>query len=251
MSLIGRAMRKQKEVKEHFLVLGPYDTARYLFARQPGVLVAARWEGAPHPIWLRAGTSDIPTFLMVLDGAEYDVAVERPSVIIDAGANIGLASIWFASRFPEARILAVEPEKSNYDLLVRNVEPYSNVTPIHAAVWTHRGTLAIDDPRQEGAWAFQTRELADSLHPVENVPCLSLADLISDYGLGWVDLLKVDIEGAEKEVFSSPGEWIGSIGAIAIELHDRFKTGCARSFYAAVVDFPVEQNLGENVFVAR
>jgi len=188
---------------------------------------------------------------MVLGGREYDVAVERPSVIIDVGANIGLASIWFTSKFPEARVLAVEPEKSNYELLVRNVAPYPNVTTIHAALWTHRGTLALDDPRHEGAWAFQTRELADSPHPVEEVPCLSVADLISDYDLGWVDLLKVDIEGAEKEVFSSPGEWIGSVGAIAIELHDRFKTGCARSFYAAVTDFPVEQTLGENTFVAR
>jgi FkbM family methyltransferase len=244
-------MRKHKEVKEHLMVLGPYSTARYLFGRQAGVPVATRWEGAPHLIWLRAGTSDISTFLMVLDGREYDFEVDRPSVIIDAGANIGLASIWFASKFPEARVLAVEPEKSNYDLLVRNVALFRNVTPIHAAVWTHRGTLAIEDPRHEGPWAFQTRELADLPHPIQSVPCLSVADLMSEYDLGWVDLLKVDIEGAEKEVFSSPGEWIGSVGAIAIELHDRFKTGCARSFYAAVTDFPVEQTMGENVFVAR
>ena len=251
MSVIGKAMRKHKEIREHLVVLGPYATARYLIGGQAGVPVAVRWEGAPHPIWLRAGTSDISTFLMVLDGKEYDFAVDRPSVIIDAGANIGLASIWFASKFPEARILAIEPEKSNYELLVRNVEPLHHVTPIHAALWTHRGTLAIDDPRREGSWAFQTRELADLPHSAESVSCLSLADLISEYDLGWIDLLKVDIEGAEKEVFSSPSEWIGSVGAIAIELHDRFKTGCARSFYAAVSDFPVEQTMGENVFVAR
>jgi FkbM family methyltransferase len=249
--LIGRALRKQNEAEEHMAVLGPYQTARYLLGRGTGVPVATRWEGSPHPIWLRAGTSDIPTFLMVLKGKEYDFEVVQPAVIIDAGANIGLASIWFASKFPAARVLAVEAEKSNYDLLVRNVEPFPNVTPIHAAVWSHRGTLAVDDPHNEGAWAFQTRELEDSLHPVETVPCLTVADLIADYELGWVDLLKIDIEGAEREVFSSPDEWIGSVGAIAIELHDRFKTGCSRSFYAAVTDFPVEQTVGENVFVTR
>ena len=74
---------------------------------------------------------------------------------------------------------------------------------------------------------------------------------MSEYDLKWVDLLKVDIEGAEKEVFGSPDEWIGSVGAIAIELHDRFKPGCSRSFFAAVTAFPVEQTCGENVFVAR
>jgi hypothetical protein len=74
---------------------------------------------------------------------------------------------------------------------------------------------------------------------------------MSKHDLSWVDLLKVDIEGAEKEVFSSPDEWIGSVSAIAIELHDRLKMGCSRSFYAAVTAFPIEQRRGENVFVAR
>ena len=70
------------------------------------------------------------------------------------------------------------------------------------------------------------------------VPCLTIAELISEFNLTWVDLLKIDIEGAEKEVFSSPDEWIGSVGAIAIELHDRFKARCPRSFYVAVTVFP-------------
>jgi FkbM family methyltransferase len=172
-------------------------------------------------------------------------------VIVDGGANIGLTSIWFASKFPDARIIAIEPERSNYELLVRNVEPFPNVTTIHAALWCHSGTLVVEDPNDKGAQAFQTRETADSSESVERVRCLTVTELMSEHDLERVDLLKVDIEGAEKEVFGSADAWIGSVGAIAVELHDRFKVGCSRSFYEAVTAFPLEENRGEIVFVAR
>ena len=247
---------KLARAKDYVAIIGLFSTVQWVFARHAGLLVKTRsvetrWKGSPHPIWLRSGTSDMNTFLQVLVDEEYDFPVNRPAAIIDAGANIGLASIWFASKYPDARIIAVEPEKSNFDVLTRNVAPLPNVTPVHAALWSHPGTLAVDDPNDEGAWAFQTREFADSPSPVQTVPCLTVTELISEYDLKWIDLFKIDIEGAEKEVFDSPDEWIGSVGAIAIELHDRFKAGCSRSFYAAITAFPVERRRGENVFVAR
>jgi FkbM family methyltransferase len=252
-SLTGWVMRKRRAAKEHVPVLGRLSTAQYLLGQQTGLPVATRWKGSPHPIWLRPGTSDIPLFRTVLLRGEYDLPflMNRPAAIIDAGANIGLASIWFASKFPDARIIAVEPERSNYDLLARNVAPFPNITPVHAAVWSHVGTLAVNEPNGWDPIAFQTHELADSARSDQRVPSLTVARLMAEHHLKWVDLLKVDIEGAEKEVFSSPDVWIGSVGAIAIELHDRFKAGCSRSFYAAVTAFPVEQSRGETVFVAR
>ena len=189
-------------------------------------------------------------FLQVLVDEGYDFPLKHPLRSSTPG-DIGLASIWFASKYPNARVIAVEPEKSNFDVLTRNVAPFSNVTPVHAALWCHPGTLAIDDPNDDGAWAFQTRELADSTSRVQTVRSLTVTELMSEYDLKWVDLFKVDIEGAEKEVFESSDQWIGSIGAIAIELHDRYKAGCSRSFYAAITAFPVEQRRGETVFVSR
>lgn len=251
MTLTSWVTKKHLGVKEHLVALGLFGTAWCVFGRRPGLEVETRWEGSPHPIWLRGRTSDIYAFVQVLVDEQYDFPIEHPAAIVDAGANIGLASIWFASKFPHARIIAVEPEKSNYELLLRNVAPFPNVTPVHAAVWSHRGTLVLDDPNNEGPAAFQTRELGDSPSPGQRVPCFTIPELMSEYDLTWVDLLKVDIEGAEKEVFGSAVEWIESVGAIAIELHDRFKAGCSRSFYAAVTEFPVEERRGENVFVAR
>ena len=68
-----------------------------------------------------------------------------PPVIIDAGANVGLSAVFYANRFPNARIIAIEPEPSNYEMLKRNVVPYSNVTPVQAALWKENGPLRLFD----------------------------------------------------------------------------------------------------------
>jgi hypothetical protein len=70
-------------------------------------------------------------------------------------------------------------------------------------------------------------------------------------GIDYVDLLKVDIEGAEKEVFESSSRWIDRVGAIAIELHDQLKSGCSSAFRDATRDFSYESRKGETIFVAR
>jgi hypothetical protein len=70
-----------------------------------------------YPFRVRLKTSDVKAFEQVIYEKEYEMALSRPpSVILDAGANIGLASIYFANRYPNAKIIAVEPEKSNFEL---------------------------------------------------------------------------------------------------------------------------------------
>jgi hypothetical protein len=82
---------------------------------------------------------------------------------------------------------------------------------------------------------------------------VTAGDLIEEYGLDRVNLFKIDIEGAEYEVFSDPGssEWLTSVDAIAIELHDRFRPGCSRAFFSRVGELTMETTMGTNTFVAR
>ena len=228
------------------------DRVRHTLARRSPIAVT--WSPSPHPIWLRPGTSDITAFKEVLIDQLYDFPLERePRTIIDAGANIGLSSIWYSTRYPNARIVAVEAERANYELMVRNLAPFPNVTPLHAALWSHRGVLAVEDTGM-GAWAFQTAELdRDAVGSVRSVESLTIADILEGYGLDRVDLLKIDIEGAEREVFSDPGssDWINCVDAIAIELHDRFRPGCSRVFFARVGELTFETTRGDTTFVAR
>ena len=114
--------------------------------------------GYKHPFRLRVPSSDVHTYVQIFDNQEYDFTVETsPKVIVDAGANIGLASIYFANKYPAARILAIEPEKNNFELLTQNVRPYPQVTPIHAALWNKSEEIILSDPGW-GNWAFITED---------------------------------------------------------------------------------------------
>jgi hypothetical protein len=70
-------------------------------------------------------------------------------------------------------------------------------------------------------------------------------------GVEHIDILKLDIEGAERELFNLGAEaWLGAVGQIIIELHDRFVPGCAFAFYAKIANYPFVQSVrADNVFI--
>ena len=67
------------------------------------------------PILLRGGTSDLETFDKVFLSREYDPTNKTAEIIIDLGANVGYAALFFANKYPNSKIISVEPEQSNYD----------------------------------------------------------------------------------------------------------------------------------------
>lgn len=233
----------------------------YSIARRSsrGHLVEAAVAGTDTTLLLRLGTSDISVFNGIYCWREYDWDFpSEPRVIIDAGAYTGLSSAYFAMRYPEARIIAIEPGESNFELLIHNTKRFRNVHPVQAALWAHPGQLILRDPG-DGPWSLQVTENG-ILHGEDHVAAagsdrpvraITVPDIIRDHGLDRIDLLKLDIEGSEKEVFANCGSWIRQVDAICMELHDRFKPGCSRSFFKAVDEFPVELWRGENVLVIR
>lgn len=209
-----------------------------------------------HPFFLRMPSSDAPTYEQVFVKQEYDfVAAQPPNTIVDAGANIGLASIYFANRFPDARIIAIEPERDNFELLKKNIAPYPNIIPLHAALWDRNTSISLVDPGL-GAWGFMTQDDDESATQLgklrHQVPAVTVDQVMRDYGLEKIDILKIDIEGAEKEVFRDPGLWIDRVDALIVELHEGMKPGCYRSFYVGTDNkFDDEWTRGENVYLSR
>jgi FkbM family methyltransferase len=230
---------------------GAWLAAKSLSVRRP-LQVTARIRYATHPLRFRLKTSDMPTLKKIFVDREYGIALaKQPSVIVDAGANVGFAAVFFAETFPRARILAVEPEIANYQLLQQNVAPYPAITPVRCALWNSNVDVAIVDPG-DGPWGYRTQPTGEpSTNVIATVPGRTLDALCAEYGLGHVDILKVDIEGGEKEVFDSCSRWIHSVGVVIAELHDHLKVGCAQSFSSATKDFEIESRRGENVFKLR
>jgi FkbM family methyltransferase len=209
--------------------------------------------GAKSPAFIRFQSSDYATFVKIFIDREYEVPLSKePTAIIDAGANVGFASIFFAIKYPQARIIAIEPEPSNFAQLQRNVAPYPNIIPVQAALWFESATLDLLDPGS-GSWAFQARKNSsdDKHRSIGSVQGLTISDVMKAHKLDAVDILKIDIESGEKEVFSANTAWTNNVGVIMIELHDRFRDGCSQSFYSATKDFDQKMQQGENVILLR
>ena len=174
-------------------------------------------------------------------------AAERP-IIIDAGANIGAASVWFARRFPKATIVGVEPDASNLVLLRKNVERHSRVVPMHAAIASQPGSLVLTDPGG-GAWAFRTSSEPGAQGHI--VDAVTIEQVMARAGDGTPFILKVDIEGAEADLFSRHAEAFDRFPLIIIEFHDWMLPGEAscRNFlqWQASVDRDFLFH-GENVY---
>lgn len=239
----------------YYSLLGPFGVFLGATARLLGrkIEVAVQIAGVRHPVHLRVRTADVSLCQQILLDAQYESTLAvRPRVIVDAGANIGLASIFYANRYPEAKIVAIEPEPSNYEMLRKNVALYPNVVPIQAAVWSEKKMLSGTSV-DTGHHAYQVREengLDDQGH-CGTVRGLTLRELMMDLGIQKIDLLKVDIEGSEKEVFENSANWIGDVGIIAIEMHERIRSGCNDSVYRAAEDFEVRWQRGETTYFAK
>jgi FkbM family methyltransferase len=207
--------------------------------------------GTDIPLTLRLGTSDISVFKEIFIDLEYGwVFNTSPSVIVDVGGYIGLSAAFFAHTYPEAMIIAIEPDAQNYEMLMHNTTRFPNVHAVRAAVWKESGTISLTDPGS-GAWGLQVSESDAPVTGGDLIRAVTIDEIRQEFGLDRIHLLKVDVEGSEKEIFSTADAWISSVDAICIELHDRFKIGCSRSFFMAVQDFPIELHRNEDVLVAR
>jgi FkbM family methyltransferase len=207
-----------------------------------------------HPIHLRLRTSDVTVFRSVILDKEYEWPLAKsPKLIVDAGANIGLTSVFYANTYPEAKIIAIEPEPSNYNMLVKNTAKYHNISPIRAALWNCNGRVHIIDGGI-GGWSFQVEKANVGASNTESpglAIALTLDQLMSDFKIDQLDLLKVDIEGSEKEVFENSVGWINRVGVIVIELHDRLKAGCSNAVEQATKNWGTKFRRSETTFLLR
>jgi len=144
--------------------------------------------------------------------------------IIDCGANIGLATLAFKKSFPKAKIISIEPESSNYIQLCKNISDnnLSDVVAIEAGVWSEKTTLVPDLEFRDGSnWAFALKESEDS--EAKGIPVDSLINIAATAGWSYVDLLKIDIEGSEFEIFRNVDKWqaiLDTVKIISIEVHE-------------------------------
>jgi len=222
---------------------------RLVFRHGAARPIGIRLRSLDQRLFLRPGTSDVACIEQIFLNDEYALPFAlEPKTIVDAGANIGVSVLYFNKQYPAATIIAIEPDVSNFELLTRNCSGLANVICINAALWPQEGVLSIVNPAAE-KWALSVEPIA--VGGSQDVKAITVPSLLKQFQIDKVDIFKLDIEGAEKELFSVDVEaWLGCIDTIVIELHDRYKEGCARAFYSALRDCNFMQEIrGENIFV--
>jgi FkbM family methyltransferase len=172
------------------------------------------------PLTLRTGTiGDLFILYEVLAFQAYHIPAhlippDKVETIIDCGANIGVTSLYFASVYPKATIYSVEADPENFALLRRNTASEPRIHPIHACiVSTPQSSVSFNN--RGPAWG---RKLGNDGIAV---PGITLDALFSAHAINRVDLLKMDIEGAEREVLAA-GDYLGHVQHVIVELHDRY-----------------------------
>ena len=172
-------------------------------------------------------------------------------MILDCGGNIGCSAVFFANVYPNAQIYSVEPEIRNFKMLTYNTIFYDKVHPINAALWDKETFIKIADENADTNGYMTIETTADDSDALKTT---TVSKLLAESGFDEIDLLKIDIEGAEKEVFSAPNvdEWLSKVKVLVIELHDRMKKGCSRAFFKAVSNYDWHFEFrGENLILMR
>lgn len=146
-------------------------------------------------------------------------ADSKAPYIIDCGANIGVSVVFFKQLYPEARILAFEPDKEIFRLLEENVRSFelADVTLENKAVWSKNEELTFYN---EGALAGSlTTDFASKNNKV-TIPAVDLLPYLNES----VDFLKLDIEGAEHVVLHHIASKLSNVKHLFVEYHsDRNK----------------------------
>jgi FkbM family methyltransferase len=199
--------------------------------------------GVTRQIYFRPNTSDEPVIDQILSKSQYDlrrlqraghsrepelmrfvqrgIAGGKRPLVIDAGANIGASSVFFATHIASAVVIGIEPEPENFKLLQKIVEGL-DVQAVQGALSSARGRARLVDPGV-GHWGYRTE--ATQTSDGNSVPRFTVNDIYQQCdAICFPFIVKVDIEGGEADLFSVNTEWVARTQFSS----SNFTTGCYR-----------------------
>ncbi|MBC8034387.1 MAG: FkbM family methyltransferase, partial [Chitinophagaceae bacterium] len=172
------------------------------------------------PLYLRTLSGDLDIFYELFWKRAYNypgLICDTAAVIIDLGAHVGISGLFFLNKCADAVIYAVEPAPANFSLLCKNhakAIAAGKIRPLQAAINDKDGYLGL----KNSLFSYNNKTIA----AVDNEPqvkAISLNTLVREYGITRVDILKIDIEGAESPLFSGSLDWLPLVRQIIMELH--------------------------------
>jgi FkbM family methyltransferase len=218
--------REERTLRGIYGSLGSYLTDwRWRLARRTrsfgyGRTVEVNVRGLDRPIYIRLGSSDRAVLVEVFARNEYDrkrlAAFDEVRTILDLGANTGITIRYWRSVFPDARIVAVEPDAGNFRLLEQNIVGLAGVTAVQTFVGAAEGQAYLEADHESFALRMSHRPAG------EPIACTTVPRLLERFEGLDIDLLKCDIEGSEAELFADCAAWIGRVRRVVVEVHSPY-----------------------------
>ena len=192
-----------------------------------------------HEVHLRPGSTDNCVFKQIFLKQDLNVEILNNlniETILDLGANIGMSSLYFANRFPDAQIIGVEPDQGNGHMFKKNLAHYPNVHFLQKAVRGKQENIEIlDNGRGESGY-----EVAASKN---GLPAVTISNIMKKYNWESIDILKMDIEGSEHSVLESNfEEWLPKTKVLFIELHEHKSPGCTSTLRDVLQKYDFDWN---------
>ena len=172
---------------------------------------------------------------LAIDDVYQIASFPEPKRVIDLGANIGIFSILVAKKFPNATVFALEPEQKNFEILKRNVEASKakNIILVNKAVAARSGTALLNISGNNTGAHSLFHNVSDGKGETQTVPTVTLNEFLP------ADIIKVDAEGAEYEIFEKE---IPDCKLIVMEMHAGDSAGLllrlGSKYHISVRDFP-------------
>lgn len=175
------------------------------------------------------------------------ISKNKKPLIIDGGSNIGFSTYYLAKEFEESYVVAIEPEINNFSMMKKNCRNLNNIIFLNKALGSDDGFVEIENLDADNN-SFQTRKTNKKINSIDMV-CVD--KILTDCADSFPFIIKLDIEGFEKDLFSKNVNWVDRFPIIIIETHDWMlpKTANSQPFLKVISnrnrDFI---HRGENIF---
>jgi len=204
-----------------------------------------------HDLQLRQNGGDFFIFHEIFQGDCYHIPQSwRDGVnsVVDLGANIGLTTLFFTRYFPLAHFVCVEPDPTNVRLLLHNLANLGKqALVVEGAISDRSGEVGFSD----GGWSWGGAIIQDQSQG-RRVRSYNMREIIALIPAGTIDILKVDVEGEERNIFADSRDWLQRVGLIVIELHHPYSLDLFRRDieWAGFQVVPPESDWGNHMVFA-
>jgi FkbM family methyltransferase len=219
------SIRLCKDWSSRFRLMSDYLMSHVLFALPSGLLNRERNITTRNGVKLsyRLNRGDLQSIREVWCDEVYSLPFAIPSgALLDLGANIGLTTIWMATRSHFSKIIAVEPDRENAALVAKNLRQNGiSGEVVQAAVGPRDGTAYFRKASWSNLGACVGFSSDDKRLDVEgtSVPMVSVGSILKRFELDRLAIVKVDIEGSEQTLLLGPCEWLNCTESLVVEFH--------------------------------